>query len=72
VVLQANHSSQSDGFFIYKVIFLKTIPDATDKQNETIAALVDIIPYLDGTHTLRIAIDKFQTLDTVCIIEGKA
>ena len=53
-------------------MFLKTIPDATDKQNETIASLVDIILYLDGAHTLRIVIDKFQTLDTVRIIEGKA
>ena len=26
----------------------------------------------DGTHPLRIALDKLQTLDTVRIIEGKA
>lgn len=26
----------------------------------------------DGTHPIRIALDKLQTLDTVRIIEGKA
>jgi hypothetical protein len=46
----------------------ETIPE--DDRTPRLRTLFETL--YDGTHPLRIALDKLQTLDTVRIIEGKA
>jgi hypothetical protein len=46
---------------------IETIPK--EDRLPRLRSLFEIL--YDGTHPLRIALDKFQTIDTVRIIEGK-
>lgn len=62
------------GLHLFELVANAGIPDlATIAESERLPCLRTVFEVLyDGTHPLRIALDKLQTLDTVRIIEGKA
>ncbi len=61
------------GLHLFDLVEKAKLPDVTDlAEKDRLARLRQKFEELhDGAHSLRIALDKLQTLDTVRIIEGK-